>query len=861
MSEKSKAKTAKSHAIAGSSDAPDLDLLAKLMGQFASAQGPQFRIEQDASNRLIIILPNGEKFVFAGTQLLVQALAGRLTAFAEELRAGQVDIDRVLQGLERQQVDQKNWDEIVFRLDRMLSDVVPKDGSLSWKSLGKTQEGHLETPYSVGKIGRGIGHLPGLPGEDYIFGNDQNRLTEVARVDSTATDPRDQDVKDSLSLGGVGSAIVHLPPMPDGTRIIVGDRSLDPLVDNRSGRISETPRIVVYEQPTAKDDSYRVDENGRITARITDNDVFPNGKGPITLVGAPPPGIFELRPDGTFDYQPPSDFSGVTTFTYTFTDPVTNARVEAKVTLVVGPLADAPVVSAPSSPFTTDEDTAITLTGLSGTLKDTDGSEVITYRIDGVPPGSTFNGVGTNIGNGVWIFSAEDLASPLVFVPPTNKHGTFDMTFSAIATEKANGETAVTAKPFTIVVEAQADTPLPTIAAIAGNEDTPFVVGDKITWTKPDNDGSEWVSEVTIAALPAGWTTSFTANPAVTVVGTATTGYTISVSNKADEALLRALIDSFAVQAPPNSDVDATLSITVTTTDADGSKATSAPVSTPIIIAPVSDTPTVNTINASGEEDTHILFGDKITFVKPDNDGSEQISRVEITGFGSADVRNIATPNGPLTGVGSAVITFIGGMVTITGSEADIRATLDTLTVKQTLHSDADITLTINAQTTDGVAVPSANGSNTQTIVIDAQADAPTLTAGNTTISEDQTAAFGSSINFALVDNDGSERISGITISGFPADAAVAYTVATGAQVTINAGVYTITGDAAAIRATLDSFAVTPSLHTDRNFTLNIAASTIDADGSTATSSTQHQIIISAVADAPVISGTAAGLE
>ncbi|MGL4636729.1 MAG: beta strand repeat-containing protein, partial [Beijerinckiaceae bacterium] len=263
------------------------------------------------------------------------------------------------------------------------------------------------------------------------------------------------------------------------------------------------------------------------------------------------------------------------------------------------------------------------------------------------------------------------------------------------------------------------------------------------------------------------------------------------------------------------------------------------------------------TTNASGEEDTHILFGDKITFTKPDNDGSEQISRVEITGFGSTDVRNAATPTGPLTAVGTAVITFTGGTVTITGSEADIRATLDTLTVRQVTNSDADINLTINARTKDGVAVASADGTNTQVIVVDAQADAPVPTIAAVAGNEDTMFVVGDKISFGRQDNDGTEWVSSITIAALPAGWTAQYTANAAVTVTGTATTgYTISvankADAALLRALVDTFAVQAPTNSDVDATLSVTVTTTDADNSTATSAiVSTPIVVNAIADMP----------
>ena len=73
-------------------------------------------------------------------------------------------------------------------------------------------------------------------------------------------------------------------------------------------------------------------------------------------------------------------------------------------------------------------------------LVDTDGSEVLTFRVTGVPPGASFDVA--PFGWRLWAFSPADIATGLTFLPPPNANGTYDMVLVAIATEQANGDTA-----------------------------------------------------------------------------------------------------------------------------------------------------------------------------------------------------------------------------------------------------------------------------------------------------------------------------------------------------------------------------------------------------------------------------------
>ncbi len=155
------------------------------------------------------------------------------------------------------------------------------------------------------------------------------------------------------------------------------------------------------------------------------------------------------------------------------------------------------------------------------------------------------------------------------------------------------------------------------------------------------------ISSVALSGFPVGAVVSSTASGGASIDLTAGI-YTITGT----PAAIRATLDSFAVTPPPNSDVDFSVNVAVTATDTGGVTATRT-TTLPITVNPVSDTPVLAAPAASGEEDTFILFGDKATWTKPDADGSERISRVEVTGFGAATAQ--------YTAMGGASVTAIAG--------------------------------------------------------------------------------------------------------------------------------------------------------------------------------------------------------
>ncbi|MEM7603707.1 MAG: hypothetical protein AAF357_20125 [Verrucomicrobiota bacterium] len=90
-----------------------------------------------------------------------------------------------------------------------------------------------------------------------------------------------------------------------------------------------------------------------------------------------------------------ADFNLSVTLTSTETSPnggevdTLSADTTFSVPVTVNAVADTPTVAA--SDASGDEDTAIPLTGLGGALADTDGSETLSYRIEGLPAGAVLS--------------------------------------------------------------------------------------------------------------------------------------------------------------------------------------------------------------------------------------------------------------------------------------------------------------------------------------------------------------------------------------------------------------------------------------------------------------------------------------
>ncbi|MEL6420829.1 MAG: Ig-like domain-containing protein [Pseudomonadota bacterium] len=458
----------------------------------------------------------------------------------------------------------------------------------------------------------------------------------------------------------------------------------------------------------------------------------------------------------------------------------------------VNPIADTPGVTVPdpgntnpNPDFVTEEDTPILLTGLGGSLADTDTSETLTFEISDVPSGATFNGAGTDEGSGVWSFTAAEIAAGISFVPPANidsaqvPGGEYTLTLTSIATENDTGsgndtsdDVARNSDTFTIQVTPEADAPNVS-GSSTGQEDTPINFGSDVTVQTVETDGTETISEIVILA-PAGTTVTHpgTLGSASVSIGTASGGvttYTITSSSgdrATAEADIQALLDDFALNPVAESDENVTLQVSATTTDADGSTATTGPVDHVITVEAVADMPSASANDVSGLEDTSIqlqlggLLGD-------DTDGSEVLSAIVTFSESGWD---LSVP------AGGSVVDNGDGSFTITSSNpADFATVLSGVVATPPEHFSGVSTGVeleiISTETGLEIAAGSETASATTTfdITVGAIADTPPLDIINATggAAGYEDTPIRLNIRSSLVDDDTSEVLT-VQLSNVP---------------------------------------------------------------------------------------------
>ncbi|MGJ3259318.1 MAG: LamG-like jellyroll fold domain-containing protein [Rhodospirillales bacterium] len=359
---------------------------------------------------------------------------------------------------------------------------------------------------------------------------------------------------------------------------------------------------------------------------------------------------------------------------------------------------------------------------ISAMTEDTDGSEVISITISGVPNGALLS-AGTDNGDGTWTLSPED-ADGLSITPPLNSDVDFDLGVTVTNVDNNQDVTTLEAN-VSVGLEAVADAAnLAVDSSIEGVEDFLIPIGESIDASLADTDGSESLS-ITIAGLPEGSTLS-----AGTDNGDGS--WTVTPAQLSGLTMTPALHISGAFD----------LTVTATTTEAANGDTAVVSQQIGLNILPDPDAPEVNVTSVLGNEDLAIPLNIGAELV--DTDGSETLS-VSISGV----------PNGALLSAGTQVSEGVW--------EVD-PADLAELKITPPADSNEDFNLTVTATATE------SNGEFAETVVdvpvsVLGVADAPELVTDTVTALEGTDIPL--NIGAQLGDTDGSESLS-ITIDNIP---------------------------------------------------------------------------------------------
>jgi len=225
--------------------------------------------------------------------------------------------------------------------------------------------------------------------------------------------------------------------------------------DGHGGTDTATVNILVERLNTAPhtvSDSVAVATNGAVTiptSTLLANDTDAEGdsfilmsvqsavNGTVSIVGA------------NVIFTPISNYEGPASFTYTARD-VLGATSTATVNVGVGAASAPSVVVSKSLVAIAHGTSGVSMKfPITTKLVDTDGSETLSIKVSNVPTGVGFN-AGTNLGGGVWQFTAADLPNLTLNLPGSYTTNATHLTVQVTSTEVNGGFTASTTTVVTL---------------------------------------------------------------------------------------------------------------------------------------------------------------------------------------------------------------------------------------------------------------------------------------------------------------------------------------------------------------------------------------------------------------------------
>jgi len=467
-------------------------------------------------------------------------------------------------------------------------------------------------------------------------------------------------------------------------------------------------------------------------------------------------------------------------------------RATSTVNIAVSVAAVATTPELAATAATGSEDRDIPL-DISAALADTDGSESLSVTISGVPSGARLS-AGSDNGDGTWTLTSDQLDG-LSIRPPRDSGDDFALSVTATATE-AGGESTSSNATVNVTVNAVADAPQLRIDSAGGSEDRAIALDIRSSLT--DTDGSESLA-VTIGGIPDGAQLSAGTN-----------------NGDGTWTLSRDQLSGLTITPPADSDGDFNLTVTATATEAEGAQSSTS-YTLPVSVEAVADGVRFSSA-ASGDEDTAIRL--HLGAVIADRDGSETMGDITISGLPTGAILSAGTDNPD-------------GTWTLSVEE------LDGLTITPPVDSGDNFNLTVSATTTESSSGAAITTTYSLPVTVQAVADTPILSARSASGSEDRAIAL--SISTGLTDSDGSEQLTGVTLSGVP----------TGAV--LSAGTDNGDGTWTVAQNELAGLTITPPADSSDDFTLSLSVSSVDSSGSIATGTAQLPVRVTAVADAPIL--------
>jgi hypothetical protein len=294
----------------------------------------------------------------------------------------------------------------------------------------------------------------------------------------------------ALNLTSETGAFIYVPPANFNGDVTFTYTANDGTTDSNTATVTITV-TPVNDRPVARNDSYNSPEDTQLVVPVgtgilsNDSDVDLDDLD-VTNVSAlscseANCGVLNLdTEDGSFSYDPPADFNGDVTFTYTANDGTTNSNT-ATVTITVDPVNDPPIAADDS--YSTYEEIQLTVpvgTGILSNDSDVDGDDLDVTNVSALSCSATPNCGTLNLTSETGAF---------IYGPPANFNG--DVTFTYTAND---GTTDSNTATVTITVNPVNDAPDAQNDSYTTPEDTTLTVSlpvDGILNNDSDIDGDD----------------------------------------------------------------------------------------------------------------------------------------------------------------------------------------------------------------------------------------------------------------------------------------------------------------------------------------------------------------------------------
>ncbi|NRB29797.1 MAG: DUF4347 domain-containing protein, partial [Rhizobiaceae bacterium] len=461
----------------------------------------------------------------------------------------------------------------------------------------------------------------------------------------------------------------------------------------------------IINQPTANHDVYVGQEDTTLSVTsgnsLLTNDDDPNGAALSVLTATdsngatitvnpagaavpvshtmPTGAVLTLYDDGTFDYVPPADYSGVEFFNYSVEN--TGGFIgQSYVSINIQGVADTPSLPTGLVSGAADEDSTSAIVDLTATQGDADGSESLRYSVSAIPTGySITDGVRSFVSGGVSdvaFLDGWDLTNISLVAPNPDQHSDVDVAaILTVESSEANGSSTSASETVTFRFDAVADAPLLSVSTGGAGPGALLNVSPLVSASLVDIDGSEEIVSYTFSNIPAGATFYIGTTPQTPIAGVVTIA-------AADFAALRlevpTTVGSYSVDV----------------------MATSGEVNAENQVSQLNANSTVETLNftvdniddpVTANDDTYTVFGGQTLVLNPLGndlvpDGGPVITQVDGQTIAIGQTRSLASGAGDVTLNADGTLTFVaaasfGGQETFTYIVEDADGSTDTATI------------------------------------------------------------------------------------------------------------------------------------------------------------------------------------